>query len=68
MYGGLKGINSFVRPGVIVGGGPDSCTAVHSTRKPRPPTTVSDWNSRVMVLAVLLSGGGRARPQNVPMG
>lgn len=51
-----------------MGGGPESWTAVHSTRKPRPPSIESDWNCRVTVLVELLTGGGRPRPQNVPMG
>ena len=41
-----------------MGRGPEPCTAVHSTRKPLPPTFTSDWNSRVTVLPELRRGAG----------
>lgn len=53
-------------PGAMVGRGPELCMADHSTRKPLPPTTASDWNSRVTVLPELLTEAGRDRPQNFP--
>lgn len=61
-------MESFIKPGGIVGWGPESWRAVHSMRKPFPPTDESDLKCSVTVLPELLMGGGDLTPQNVPMG